>query len=190
METGNMISGWEDPGAYRAPVILRPITAADAPALAGMHERSSQSSLYARYLRHHRPSFEELRALCTLPAHVGQAYVAVLDAPAQPIVGMGYYMVDPGAGAYTAEPALLVEDRYQNRGIGQQLFRRIGQQAARRGMQRFCSVIQANNKAIMAMIARAGFRYSTQFAYGVREITIWLEDEGVFSTGEFQRLTV
>lgn len=153
--------------------IIREIQDTDLEQLMSMHDCTSATSLYARYLRHHQPSREELLELCLLPNERGTCLVALADRPGQPILGVAHYIVQ-SQNPHFAEPAILVADSVQQRGIGRMLFTRLAQLAAADGVQHFTSVIYSNNRAIFALLRSCRLHYTSEFAYGCFEVDITL----------------
>ena len=129
-----------------------------------LHERLSETSLYLRYLSYTPPSMSEIAAMCAMGP---RGVVALAGAR---VVGLGYY-VPRGS---TAEPALLVDDAYQRRGIGSGLFWKLAERARHEGIVTFEAVATAENRGLMNLLRHSGLDFYSHFAYGFREIVVAL----------------
>ena len=173
-------------------VTVRPIRPQDAPLLQAMHERLSPTSVQLRYLRPYTPSFEELEKLCHLSEDEGAAYVATVGVEKSPseavdetteemieetdemIVGIAYYIIEK-EGEKMAEPAFLIEDRFQGQGIGHLLFRHLIQHAQAKGMHQFKAHVHPSNTAMMQIFRKGGYPLEATYAYGENEVQIQLD---------------
>jgi acetyltransferase len=157
----------------RTPITIRSIRPDDAEQLYEMHQRLSWNTIYSRYLRHYRPTLDDCTRLAELEASKGLALVATVDSPGETIIGVGHYIItEPGV---SAEPALIVEDIYQSRGVGKALFRELCQQAQQNGLERFEAVVHGMNEAILGVLRNSGYPFEGRYAYGAREVNIYLD---------------
>lgn len=165
---------WKDPGpaldvyALSSPataVAFRPARPDDVEPILNMHQRLSTNSLFMRYLVPYAPArlVAHLHDICTLPTDQGSALVAVHGGE---VVGLGYYLVEPAQPA-TAEPALLIEDRYQGRGIGRRLLARLITAARRRGVRCFAALTHPNNWPMLHLLHDSGRPASSRFDGGL-----------------------
>jgi GNAT superfamily N-acetyltransferase len=130
-----------------AELTLRIASAADSSALADMHSRCGQRTLFRRYMTGTKgPSPEQLRRLIS-PAH-GATLVA--EDPSGQIVALANLI---GEGQQ-AEAALLVEDSWQKRGIGTALLRRLLTLAAPYGFRAVVLHTQADNEPMLRTVRR------------------------------------
>lgn len=156
----------------RTMVTVRAVRPHDSILLEEMHDRLSSASLYARYLRYSRPGCRELRRLCRMDQRRGRVLVATIDDPGETIVGLAYYVIAEGIIPLTAEPALLVEDRFQGRGLGKHLFRFLTEQAQQQGITAFEGIVYGGNETVIQVLRRSGLPLDLHFAYGMREVRI------------------
>lgn len=155
-------------------VTIRPAHSDDAPLLYEMHERLLPNTIFYRYLRPYRPTLAEMEHVASLQGSDGMAFVATQAARREEIVGVAYYIVDvnqPG----TAEPAILVEDRFQGQHIGSRLFRCLSRQALANSIHTFQAIAHPANIAVMRLLERSGFPVEEKLAYGAREMRILLK---------------
>ncbi|HCT77790.1 MAG TPA: GNAT family N-acetyltransferase [Micromonosporaceae bacterium] len=126
---------------------LRPAAVTDVAALAEMHTRCGSHSLFRRYFSGTRgPTNEQLRRLVN-PAR-GAALVAQ-DADGR-LVALANLI---GEGEI-AEAALLVEDQWQQRGIGTALLRRLITLADPAGFRAVVLHTHADNEPMLRMVRR------------------------------------
>src|SRR5262249_9808355 len=81
------------------------------------------------------------------------------------LVGVGRY--EPTNEADTVEVAFVVQDSWQNRGLGTILFDAILQAAAARSFRRFRAYVLADNKRMLDLVSRFTRVESRQTARGV-----------------------
>lgn len=139
------------------PVVFRAIAPADAPALERLFYRLSPTSVYLRFFAPlARPTQAMLMRLSNVDYTDRLALVAVIDGE---IVGVARYdrlaaiapaglNVDPAE----AEAAVLVEDRWQGKGIATRLLWRLSAAAAARGVTTFTGSILAENRAMVGLL--------------------------------------
>lgn len=135
------------------PVRVRPIRPDDARGLADLYDRSSYQTRYQRF-------FTVMRGLPRDTAHVLAnvdyerrfALVAEdLGAPATSLVAVARYEpAEPGV----AEIALVVEDRWQRKGLGSLLLSELFRAAAENGITRLRAWVLADNHRMLGLLAR------------------------------------
>lgn len=158
-------------------VVIRPARPGDAPLIEAMHERLSPRTLYQRYMQYSAPPAAEFEKVCTLPPAAGAVFVATAETPGEQVVGIAYYVLEDLEPQITAEPALLIEDAYQGRGLGKFMFWHLCQYARQQNVAVFEGVVYAANEAMMRVLRRSGFAFTQTFAYGMREIRLSLESD-------------
>ena len=145
------------------PVWIRPMRADDTDNLIDIFEHLSPES---RYLRFHEPLISpdpelvrrEASRMATTPPHRGRGWLAFADLPDQPCAPIGgARYVRLSEGATTAEVALSVRDDLQNQGIGKELLRLLLEEAQADGIETLIAIVQANNRAVMNLLAESPF---------------------------------
>lgn len=86
-------------------------------------------------------------------------------------MGFGYYLRDQ-VDQRIAEPALIVEDRYQGHGIGLAMMRLLSLQAGRSGLHAFQAWVDPANKRVLQLIRKLDFPFQTRFVDGMMEVRI------------------
>lgn len=149
-------------------ITIRLLVPADAEGLDGLHGRLSPETIYRRYFSPRKPSRQELAHICQLNGAGGGALVAV---HAGTIVGVAYYVTVDG---HTAEPAILIEDRFQRQGIGRRLATSLMELAQARGIEVFKALILPENRAVLQLIRGSGLPYETHYSQGARAVRLSL----------------
>lgn len=149
-------------------VRLRPIVPEDEGGLIALHGRLSQQSAYQRFFTimprlpsnwaHHLANVDYRHRL---------ALVAV-DPRTADLVGVARYEAtsDPA----TAEVAFVVQDSWQNRGLGTRLFSELLRAAALNGIARFRAWVLADNRRMLDLIARFGAVVARTLEQGVVDV--------------------
>lgn len=144
------------------PVTIRPIRPEDEPLVIRFHETLSEHSVYSRYFHmmslRQRVAHERLIRICFIDYDREMALVAERKHPekgAREILGVGRLIKSHGANE--AEIAILVSDRYQQRGLGTELVRRLIEIARNEGLRRLSAEILPENRAVQRICERLGF---------------------------------
>jgi RimJ/RimL family protein N-acetyltransferase len=156
------------------PVTVRPVQQGDVTLIQEMHMRLSRESVYYRYLAPHAPDREELQRLCFLDGGPGLAIVATVQEPQEKVIAMACYCILP-RDPTKAEPAILVEDSCQGRGLGRRLFLNLCRRANQMGVETFECFTHPENRQVLRLIKGCGLRYECAYSQGVRDIRVWLE---------------
>ncbi len=132
---------------------IRPIAPSDRDALAQGFERLGQES---RYLRFFGPvdhlSSGQLAYLTDVDHHDHEALVA-MDQASGDGVGVARYV---RLGAGVAEPAVVVADDWQRRGVGGRLLDELADRALAEGIGEFTASVLADNAAAIAALSGLG----------------------------------
>jgi RimJ/RimL family protein N-acetyltransferase len=161
-----------------AEVVLRDATAADAPLVAALHARCS-------------PQTRSLRSLPTRPVLAGAVLQQLIGADGS----TSMLAVTPDGGAAvglanlvrsapdTAEISLLVEDAWQDRGVGTALARKLVELARAEQLTEIVAVSQVGNSALTRVLRRAGLRPRGRLEGGTLRVRATLQtDEPAPST--------
>lgn len=132
-------------------VALRPIDATDRELLEKGFERLSPQSRYRRFFSPvAHLSKRQLDYLTQVDHHDHEALVAV-DPGSGGIVGVARYVrTRPGV----AEPAIVVSDDWQGRGLGAQLLDALADRAREEGVESFVAPILAENRGAIRLFER------------------------------------
>ncbi|MFJ8510342.1 GNAT family N-acetyltransferase [Streptomyces avermitilis] len=130
----------------------------DEPRVAALHRRCSAAARWHRYHRAMGDPDTYLRPLLSRPHSV---HLAVQDSRER-LVAIGHLLSD-GADA---EAALLVEDTWQNRGLGTWLLEELGRIAVVLGIPEVYGVIHPDDARMAAVLHRTGVPLRTVLATG------------------------
>jgi RimJ/RimL family protein N-acetyltransferase len=135
-------------------VQLRPIRPEDQTRLIEFYNRLSRHTAYHRFftvMRRLPPDWAKL--LATVDYRRRLALIAEHEGPAGlELIGVGRY--EPTDREDTAEVAFVVQDGWQNRGLGTVLFLSIIDAAVARGIRRFVAYVLADNPRMLDLITR------------------------------------
>ena len=144
-------------------VALRPIHPDDESLMKQFHETLSDRTVYMRYFcslsLSSRVAHERLVRICHVDGNREAALVVDLTdelTGQHRILGVGRLIkFDTGK---EGEVAILVSDRYQRRGLGTELLRRVVQIARDQKLRRLSGELLRDNLTIQIMVKKLGFR--------------------------------
>jgi acetyltransferase len=151
-----LVDFWQTRDGER--VVLRPVHPQDAELAREFVRALSPES---RYNRFHQPLNDLTPQMARWATHVDYhrhlALIAVVVRDGREIeIGVARYVV--GEGDDTAELAIAVADAWQGKGIGARLLGSLMQAAARRGLTWLEGEVLANNKGMLGLAQKLGFR--------------------------------
>jgi RimJ/RimL family protein N-acetyltransferase len=150
-------------------VVLRPISAADKAELQLGLQRLSPESVQRRFLAP-KPRFSdaELRYLTEVDGHDHVAIVVeTADRPGMVLGVARYVRLDDQDGV--AEPAIVVADFLQGKGLGRLLAERLAQEAVKNGIHRFAAIMLGDNRPAQRLMSRLTDHLETHAEAGVLE---------------------
>jgi acetyltransferase len=158
------------PSQYVAPwtmkdgsaLTVRPIRPEDEPAMVKFHETLSERSVYLRYFHlmnlEQRTTHERLTRICFIDYDREMALVAERRNPETgetEILGVG--RMTKILGVNEAEVAVLVSDKWQGRGLGKELLRRLLAIGADEKLSKLTADILPDNRDVMRICEKLGF---------------------------------
>jgi RimJ/RimL family protein N-acetyltransferase len=149
---------------------LRPIRPDDAPRLSELHDRLSRRTAYQRFftvMKHLPPDWAQKLAAVDYRTR----FAIVAERPAErgtELVGVGRY--EPTDEPGTAEVAFVVQDGWQDRGLGTILFDDVLRAALERGVRRFRAFVLPENRRMLDLITRFGDIKERKTEQGVTEL--------------------
>jgi RimJ/RimL family protein N-acetyltransferase len=138
-------------------LLVRPIRPTDESLLREMFYRLSRETVYQRFFstKKYLPH-ENVQRFCTIDYDHDMTLVASIgSAEREQIVGWTLYSQDPATGF--AEAAFVVDDAWQNRGIGTMLMRRLTEIAEARGIRGFTAIVLADNVRMLRVFEKCGY---------------------------------
>jgi RimJ/RimL family protein N-acetyltransferase len=135
--------------------VVRPIRADDREAIRSAFGRLSAESRYRRFLSATTSlSDEELRYLTEVDHRDHEALVA-FDPATREVVGVARFVRDRDDPAI-AEAAVVVNDRWQGRGLGTVLCQLLAERARAEGVERFLATLLATNRPMLGLLESLG----------------------------------
>ena len=158
-------------------IFFRPIKPVDDAALSEMLYSLSEASVRTRYMTR-TMSFphEKVQQLTNIDYKNDLAIVGVVPGiGGEDIVAIAQYYFDPKTLA--AEVAFLVQDEWQQKGMGTFLLDYITQVAKQRGVKRFYAKVLADNKPMLAIFQNSGYKVNVEFDGDVYNVAYDLTKE-------------
>jgi RimJ/RimL family protein N-acetyltransferase len=158
-------------------VPVREIRAEDAEALRRLVGRSSERSIELRFFGPMKElSEEKARRFAEVDGKDRFALVALDPEDEDEIVAVVRYERERGADG--AEYAVLVEDRFQGRGLGIGLTRRLIEAAQERGIKRLHALVLRENGRMLRLLRSLEFPERKRWENGLEHIEIDLRTGG------------
>jgi len=156
--------------------VIRPIAPSDRDALAAGLERLSPESRYRRFFGPIKGLSErQLDHLTRVDHHDHEALVAEVEGSHEGI-GVARYV---RTGPAEAEPAVVVADDWQRRGVAGRLLDAIADRAREEGIERFRAPVLAQNSDAIAVLRRLGESRTTHMGREVElDIALSAEPDG------------
>ena len=153
---------------------MREIRAEDAPALRRLVGRSSERSIELRFFGPVRElSEEEARRFAEVDGKDRFALVALDPEDEDEIVAVVRYEREGDTDG--AEYAVLVEDRFQGRGLGSGLTRCLIEGAKERGIKRLHALVLRENGRMLRLLQSLGLTERKRWENGLEHIEIELQ---------------
>lgn len=160
-------------------VTIRPVRPDDAPRLQAAFDRLSPESIYLRFLEmRRRPTDIEAAHLAAVDYRAKMAFVATREENGEEqIIAVARYTLLDSPEDDVAEAAIVVEDRYQGRGLGTILADRLVAYARAQGIRAFLAEVSIENARMIEFIRRTGLPADKKREMGVWELRVKLDDE-------------
>lgn len=154
--------GWIEP-VKSGTVWIRLAHPEDAHAVAAMHKRCSQRTLYQRYVS--SGDWQEIQMRRLSGGHSGATLVAVGDEGQ--VIGLGNVFPEHSGDEHSAEIAVLVEDARQGGGVGSALLRRLVRLAERLEFDEVVAIVLADNTGMLRLLSRMGLTWTSKVEDGL-----------------------
>jgi acetyltransferase len=158
------------PNRYVAPwtmkdgtsVTVRPIRPEDEPALVRFHETLSERTVYLRYFHlmnlEQRTTHERLTRICFIDYDREMSLVAERRNPETgELEVLGVSRMMKTHGTTEAEVAVVISDKWQNRGLGKELLGRLIMVGTDERLTRLTADILPDNRGVMRICEKLGF---------------------------------
>ncbi len=161
------------------PVTIRCIVPEDAPRLQALLKRLSQESIFYRFLEYLKElSDKQAVELASVDYRSRMALVGTrIQDGEELVIGVARYSVQSEAEPDAAEVGVVVEDPYQNQGLGTHLLKELTQYAREHGIRYFKGYISHQNRRILKFIQKSGLPTERRLEMGMWEITVDLQQQ-------------
>ena len=159
-------------------VSIRPILPDDAPRLQEFHGRLSRDTAYQRFfsiVKRLPPDWARVLASVDYRCRLALIVEAEAAGSGPELIAVGRY--DALGESDTVEVAFVVQDSWQNRGLGTILFDEILRAAAARSYRRFRAYTLSDNRRMLDLISRFTRVESRKTEQGVTELLFTLHPE-------------
>jgi len=138
-------------------IFIRPVRMSDEPLIKDLFYSLSDNSMYRRFIsRRQDMPHERLQEFVIIDYTREVSIVALLrEGDKETIVGLGQYNID--TNTHTAEVAFVVNDDYQNRGIGTELLAYLTYLARKQGLLGFTAEVLVENRPMLHLFEKMGF---------------------------------
>ena len=165
----------ELPGGTSVP--YRAIAPDNAAALQRFHHRLSQRSIYLRFFGA-KPDLSDRKAGYFTNVDGKDRFALVALDPEREGEMIAVVSFDREGETDRAEFAAAVEDRWQGRGLGLVLTRRLIEAALKRGIRVFTGVVLFENKRMLNLLRDLGLPEKLRYEEGVEHVEIELQGPG------------
>jgi acyl-CoA synthetase (NDP forming)/GNAT superfamily N-acetyltransferase len=147
-------------------VSIRPITPADASALAAFHTRQSDESRYLRYFTP-KPALSQRELDHFTNVDLVNRAALVVESHGELL---GWASFERWPGRDDADTAFMVDDAHHGVGIATLLLEHLAAIAASNGIERFTAEVLGENRPMLSVFARAGWPLQRRVDSGVIEV--------------------
>ena len=162
---------------------LRPVLAADGPAVLSLFERLSERSLYYRFMTDPHLDLDKVRRLIEVDQ---ESQVLLVAERAGCLYGLAGYYRDP-VRPERAEVAFAVADAMQRHGLGTRMLERLAELARERGVQAFDAYVLGENLAMMDLFLQSGFALTQGLDHGVFHVVLTLDPTDAYAAASGRR---
>jgi acyl-CoA hydrolase/GNAT superfamily N-acetyltransferase len=158
-------------------IFFRPVRPTDEASLSEMLYSLSSQSVQTRYMTHTIAfPHKDVQQLTNVDYLQDLAIVGTVPgASGDEIVAIAQYFLEPKTQA--AEVAFIVQDEWQQKGMGTFLLDYLTQIAKKRGVKRFYAKVLPSNKAMLAIFHNSGYKVNTEFDGEVYSVTYDLTEK-------------
>ena len=158
-------------------IFFRPVRPTDEAALSEMLYSLSSKSVQTRYMTHTIAfPHKDVQQLTNIDYHQDLAIVGTVPGVSgEEIVAIAQYFLEPKNQA--AEVAFIVQDEWQQKGMGTFMLDYLTQIAKKRGVKRFYAKVLPTNKAMLTIFHNSGFKVNTEFDGEVYSVTYDLAEK-------------
>ena len=145
-------------------ILFRPVKPTDESALSEMLYSLSADSVKKRYFTHTKTfPHKDVQKLTNVDYEQNLAIVAIVPGTegAEEIIGIAQYFLDPKT--QMAEVAFIVQDEWQDKGMGAVLLDYLTRIAVDHNVKKFYATVLPINKSMLAIFYNSGYKINTEF---------------------------
>ena len=144
-------------------IFFRPVKPTDETALSEMLYSLSTKSVKKRFFTHTKTfPHKDIQKLTNVDYLKDLAVVGVVPGTTEEeVVAIAQYFMDPKTKC--AEVAFIVQDEWQDKGMGGILLEYLTQVAVKRGVKGFFATVMPDNKAMLNMFYNSGYKIKSEF---------------------------
>jgi RimJ/RimL family protein N-acetyltransferase len=158
-------------------VSIRPIRPDDATGLQELFSRLSPESIFLRFLGKPKDlPAEQAQRLANVDYESHMAFVAELDGA---LIGVARYAEPDWGEDGVAEAGVVVEDRFQSKGLGTMLLKRLTDYGGAHGIHTFAATIHHSNLKILRFLRHSGLPVDRRLDGGLWEVKVKISDLGL-----------
>ncbi len=146
--------------------IIRPLVPSDRDALASFHRSQSADSIYRRYFSP-KPELTKRDLDHFTEIDMVDRVALVVESRGEFVAWSSY---ERWPGRNEAEAAFMVADDHQGEGIATLMLEHLAAIARSNGIERFTAEVLADNRAMLAVFAKAGWPLQRRFESGVVDL--------------------
>ncbi|MDD5327574.1 MAG: GNAT family N-acetyltransferase [Phycisphaerae bacterium] len=158
-------------------IFFRPVRPTDEAAMSEMLYSLSSKSVQTRYMAHTIAfPHKDVQQLTNIDYHQDLAIVGTVPgASGEEIVAIAQYFLDPKSKS--AEVAFVVQDEWQQKGMGTFLLDYLTGIAKKRGVKHFYAKVLPSNKAMLSIFYNSGYKVNTEFDGEVYNVAYSLSEK-------------
>lgn len=148
-------------------IFLRPVKISDEPLLKDFFYSLSDNTIYSRFVsaRKDRPH-KWLQDFVVIDYTKELVILAVIGQKEKEIiVGLGQYILNEGM--HTAEIAIVISDKFQNKGLGSELISYLTYLAKKQGLLGFTAEVLVRNESALRLVEKMGFEITKSSGAGM-----------------------
>ena len=175
-QTAPHVAAWHPPTSVKLrsgeQVRFRLVKMADQAVLQSFFYRLSNETIYQRFLGHKKcHPREEIMRLADIDCEQSMALVAELEgSETGELIAMARYDIEPSTGL--GDVALVVDDRFQGKGVGTAIFKELVVLAKAYGVGGFTADVLATNGRMLAIFNKSGEQVESKLELGVYGVKI------------------
>ncbi len=153
-------------------IFFRPIKPSDEPLMRKLFYSFSEESIYYRFFSVLKDmTYEQLQHYVNVDYEEKMAIVAIAkEKGSERLVAVGRYALTPASNM--AEFAVIVQDSWQNRGIGTFLLEYLVQIAKKRGIRGFTAEVMTDNTRMLHVLEKSGYAMEKKRLNNTYQVTL------------------